>query len=722
MTAEQTHHAQSAYLAHIADDRVQTVAEHLRGTAELCARFAKAFGAEEQGRLIGLAHDVGKCSAAFQERLRGGRVVDHATAGAWECAQRGAFWASVCVAGHHGGLPDFGNPTWDTADMPTLCGRLRRAHDGGIPAYDSPVRLPNPEPPALYGKNGLDDSFLIRMLYSCLVDADYLDTERFMSDGRAVRGTGEPLPRLLEKLEQYIAEKGWLAPKGALNLRRCEILRACMDRGDGGKGLYTLTVPTGGGKTVASVAFALRHAVRHGMHRVIYVIPYTSIIEQTAEVFREIFGKENVVEHHSNASVEIGEGGSAAQYRLAGATENWDAPIIVTTSVQFFESLYANRPSKCRKLHSIANSVLILDEAQMLPTEHLRPCVAGIAKLLTLFGSTAVLCTATQPVLNDLVQRYAPGIAARELCPNVPALFAQLRRVVFERAGALDADALAQRLSALPQVLCIVNSRKAAQDVFRKLPDGGSYHLSTLMYPAHRRAVLAEIRRRLRDGLPCRVVSTSLIEAGVDVDFPAVYRETAGLDSVLQAAGRCNREGKRKPEDSVVTIFEGVSVTPQMLRVNIGATGEALRDGADPAAPETVERYFRAYRSLAGDRLDKAGVVSAFEKGVSGCLLPFRTVAERFHLMDDSTKTVYIPLGEGEALARRLRDGERTRELFRKLGQYGVNVYEAHFRTFSESGALEILEDDSAILTDLGRYVLNMGLTLCDDMGKGFFI
>ena len=543
-----------------------------------------------------------------------------------------------------------------------------------------------------------------------------------MSDGRAARGTGEPLPRLLEKLEQYIAEKGWLAPKGALNLRRCEILRACMDGGDGGKGLYTLTVPTGGGKTVASVAFALRHAVRHGMNRVIYVIPYTSIIEQTAEVFREIFGKENVVEHHSNASVEIGEGGSAAQYRLAGATENWDAPIIVTTSVQFFESLYANRPSKCRKLHSVANSVIIFDEAQMLPTEHLRPCVAGIAKLLTLFGSTAVLCTATQPVLNDLVQRYAPGIAARELCPNVPALFAQLRRVVFERAGALDADALAQRLSALPQVLCIVNSRKAAQDVFRKLPDGGSYHLSTLMYPAHRRAVLAEIRRRLRDGLPCRVVSTSLIEAGVDVDFPAVYRETAGLDSVLQAAGRCNREGKRKPEDSVVTIFEGVSVTPQMLRVNIGATGEALRDGADPAAPETVERYFRAYRSLAEDRLDKAGVVSAFEKGVSGCPLPFRTVAERFHLMDDSTKTVYIPLGEGEALVRRLRDGERTRELFRKLGQYGVNVYEAHFRTLSESGALEILEDDSAILTDLGRYVLNMGLTLCDDMGMGFFI
>lgn len=709
----------SVYLAHMAGERIQTVTEHLSGTAELAARFARAFDAEEQGRLVGLAHDIGKCSRAFQERLRGGKKVDHASAGALECAKQDSEWAACCVAGHHGGLPDVGNLRNDGADTPTLYGRLRKALGGGIPAYEMPLPLPPTDAPRGYGVNRLNDSFLIRMLYSCLVDADYLDTERFMSDGAAQRKGGEALPALLDRLERHIRDKGWLTPSGELNQRRSEVLRACLEGGALDRGMFTLTVPTGGGKTVASMAFALRHAVHHGMDRVIYVIPYTSIIEQTAEVFRGIFGEENVVEHHANAAYEIDEQGGTDQYRTIKATENWDAPIIVTTSVQFFESLYANRPSKCRKLHSVANSVMIFDEAQMLPTEHLRPCVAAMAKLVERFRTTTVLCTATQPVLNDLIQQYAPGCAVRELCPNVPELFARLRRTTFERVGNVDVDSLAEKLSALPQVLCIVNSRKAAQEVYQTLPREGSYHLSTLMYPAHRRAILAEIRWRLKEGLPCRVVSTSLIEAGVDVDFPAVYREMAGLDSILQAAGRCNREGRRGAEDSVVTIFEGVSVTPQMLKVNIGAAQEALGDGANPADPATVERYFRSYRSLAGTRLDKAGVISAFEEGVSGCTLPFRTVADRFHLIDDTAKTVYIPRGEGGELLRRLRDGELSRELYRKLGQYGVSVYEKQFQTLLASGSAELLDEESAILRDESLYVPNMGLRMCDNEGSG---
>ncbi|MBQ9460287.1 MAG: CRISPR-associated endonuclease Cas3'', partial [Oscillospiraceae bacterium] len=496
----------SDYLAHIAEDRTQTVQAHLTGTAELSARFAAAFGAEPQGRLLGLAHDIGKRSAAFQERLCGGRVVDHATAGAWECAKQNAIWAAACIAGHHGGLPDMGNEKLDTPDVSTVRGRLKRAERGDIPAYE-PLPLPRTAPPEGYGQDALTDSFFIRMLYSCLVDADYLDTERFMSGGAAERGTGEPLRVLLDKLERHIAEQGWLTPSGDLNRRRSETLRACLDGGARDKGLFTLTVPTGGGKTVASMAFALRHAMRHGMERVIYVIPYTSIIEQTADVFREIFGAENVLEHHAGVSYEVKERGDAAQYRLVRATENWDAPIVVTTAVQFFDSLYANRPSKCRKLHSIANSVLIFDEAQMLPTEHLRPCVAAIAKLVTNFGASAVLCTATQPVLNDLFREYAPQLATTELCPDVSGLFAQFRRVTFADAGKLGVDTLAEKLAALPQVLCIVNSRRAAQEVYAKLPEEGGYHLSTLMCPAHRREVLAEIRRRLGEGLPCRVVS-----------------------------------------------------------------------------------------------------------------------------------------------------------------------------------------------------------------------
>ena len=573
--------------------------------------------------------------------------------------------------------------------------------------------------PEGYGQDPLTDSFIIRMLFSCLVDADFLDTERFMSGGTAERETGESLPTLLEKLERHIAP--WWAPSSELNRMRCGILRACIDGGAQEKGLFTLTVPTGGGKTIASMAFALNHAVKHGMDRVIYVIPYTSIIEQTAAVFREVFGERNVVEHHSGALFEVAEDGEAGQYRNIKATENWDAPIIVTTAVQFFESMYANRPSKCRKLHNTANSVIIFDEAQMLPSSRLQPCVAAIGSLVTDFGSTAVLCTATQPSLNDLFARFAPGFSPRELCPDVAALYSAFRRVSFADIGKVGAEALAERLRTLPQILCIVNSRKSAQEVFGMLPPEGSYHLSTLMVPAHRRAVLAEIRTRLRDGLPCRVVSTSLIEAGVDVDFPAVYREMAGLDSILQAAGRCNREGKRSPKESVVTVFEGVSTTPELLRVNIGAAREALLGGADPASPETIKRYFDAYRSLAANQ-DKAGVISAFENGVQGRILPFRTVAERFHLIDDAAKTVYIPLGEGAELVQRVREGERSRDLYRRLSLYGVSVYERHFNALTDKGALEPIEESSAILADMSMYTSKMGLSLSEDKGTCLFI
>ena len=715
--------AKNNWLAHIAEgNRTQLVEDHLNNTANMCASFAAAFGAEDQGRLIGVAHDVGKCSPEFQRRLHGGQIVDHASAGALECVKTdpSAVWAACCVAGHHGGLPDVGNMINDTPDDPTLFGRLKKACAGKIPAYEMPVALNAAVSPEGYGHSGLDDSFIIRMLYSCLVDADFLDTECFMSGGTVVRGGGDAPPVLLDMLNHYTEQ--WRAPENEINRKRCGILKACIERGGEHKGIYTLTVPTGGGKTIASMAFALNHAVKNSMDRVIYVIPYTSIIEQTASVFRGIFGEKNVIEHHSNASYEIDENGSTEQYRQIKATENWDAPIIVTTAVQFFESLYANKPSKCRKLHNIANSVIIFDEAQMLPTAHLRPCVAAIAELVAHFRSTAVLCTATQPVLNDLFEQYAPGISIKELCHGTDELFSHFRRVTFRNAGELGADALAAEISEKPQVLCIVNSRKSAQDVFAKLPEDGSYHLSTLMYPAHRRAVLEEIRQRLNDGMPCRVVSTSLIEAGVDVDFPAVYREMAGLDSILQAAGRCNREGKKKPEESVVTIFKGVSKTPQLLKVNIGAAIETLKGEADPAKPETVQKYFSIYRDLAGEGIDKYEVIDAFENGITGCLLPFKSVAEKFHLIDDASKTVYIPKDEGKNLIEKLKAGERTRELFRKLGQYGVSVYDRDYTELMNTGVLEAIDDSSAILLDPALYVRKTGLNICHNTDTGIFI
>lgn len=718
------------YYAHISNDgqHRQTLAEHLTGTAALCRAFASAFGAEADGELIGLLHDHGKCTEAFQKRLlQDGPRVDHATAGTIACVKYyGRLEDAACIAGHHGGLPDFGNLKTDRAGDATLFGRLKK---GIGERYlercgESGVTLPK-LPQDTVKQDRLQTSFWTRMLYSCLVDADFLDTERFM-DGTMGRGGYDDIPTLLARLEKYIAP--WQAPQNELNRLRCDILNTCLEAGTKARGIYTLTVPTGGGKTVSSLAFALRHAAAHGMRRVIYVIPYTSIIEQNAEVFRKILGAGNVLEHHCGVQLDLSDGAAPEELRCALAAENWDMPVVVTTAVQLFESLYANRSSKCRKLHNLADSVIIFDEAQMLPLPQLRPCVAAMASLAGQFRSTVLLCTATQPSLDDLLHTYAPDCRVTELCPQTAKLFERFRRVVFRWAGMLSDEALAEQLGALQQVLCIVNSRRAAQRIYALLPDEGSYHLSTLMIPAQRQELFGEIRERLKEGKPCRVVSTSLIEAGVDVDFPQVYREMAGLDSIMQAAGRCNREGKRPVQESEVSIFERTELPPLLFRPAIGAARAALAAHTDPAAPEAMARYFSELRDLNDGELDKNGVVKAFSKGIDGCEMPFRTVAENFRLIDQNTYTIYIPYGGGAELIQRLRDGECSRSLYRKLGAYAVSVYEQHFQLLYKAGALltarevPALDSGSAILTDMTLYSRSMGLTLEPETGKAEFI
>ena len=354
--------------------------------------------------------------------------------------------------------------------------------------------------------------------------------------------------------------------------------------------------------------------------------------------------------------------------------------------------------------------------------------MAAIAQLVAHFRSTAVLCTATQPALEAQFRAFVPALPIQELCPGTSDLYEHFRRVTFARAGRLSREALAERLAAQPQALCIVNSRKSAGALYRLLPPEHRFHLSTLMFPVHRRAVLGQVRRRLKNGLPCRVVSTSLIEAGVDVDFPAVWREEAGLDSILQAAGRCNREGKRAAEESVVTIFERTELPPRLFRPATGAAREALDSGRDPGDPEAIQRYFQSLRSFTGDALDQQGTVRAFEKGIEGCEMPFRTVAERFHLIDQNTNTIYIPYGEGAALVERLRAGECSKALYRQLGRYAVSVYEPHFRALSAAGALltarEVLALDahSAILSDIRLYSETLGLSLEPEGGRAEFI
>ncbi len=401
------------FMAHISDDKLreQSVQEHLKNTALLAGQFADKFCCRDWGFGCGMLHDIGKYSKKFQLRLHGGPIVDHATAGARELYSRGYLMAAYCVAGHHSGLPDGGTQA-DIAGSSTLYGRMKKQLKD-YQAYQSEIVMPEFTNPPLVpvGRGGFSVSFFIRMLYSCLVDADFLDTEQFMSDGTARRIQNASMEELLQSLRAYITPWMEQTEQATVNGKRTAILQACLDKGKEKQGLYTLTVPTGGGKTVSSLAFALQHAVEHHLDRVIYVIPYTSIIEQNAQVFRDILGSENVLEDHCHVSYESEE--ELLHQQLAA--ENWDKSLVVTTNVQFFESLFSNRSSKCRKLHNIANSVVIFDEAQMLPVNYLSPCVRAISELICNYHSTAVLCTATQPSLNKIF----PGeVQVKESCNN----------------------------------------------------------------------------------------------------------------------------------------------------------------------------------------------------------------------------------------------------------------------------------------------------------------
>ena len=711
----------SPYWAHISSSgQIQLLLDHLNGTACLAKSFASSFGAEEQAELAAMAHDIGKYSSAFQKRLRGESIqVDHSTAGAVECWKLRQPFAAFAVAGHHSGLPDGGSRT-DTPDCATLYGRLKREERGLLEPYESwkqELCLPEAQTPFFLKQPGPEWVFFTRMLYSCLVDADFLDTEAFMEGQKRTLNTSS-MEQLWNKLQNYLS--GWFPPNGSLNEQRCKILKQCIQSGETlSPGLFSLTVPTGGGKTVASLAFAITHARRHGLKRIIYVIPYTSIIEQTAQKFRKILGEENVLEHHFNLSYDLEGEANPHTIQLVKATENWEMPVIVTTAVQFFESLYACRSSQCRKLHNIAGSVVIFDEAQMLPISYLRPCVWAISQLVKDYKVSALLCTATQPALEPIFQEFLPSSPIRELCPTDTYSPEVFRRVTFRHAGRLTWEDLVAQMNSRQQALCIVNTRKSAQKVYQQLTGTGNFHLSTLMYPHHRKQQLNEVRNRLEQGLPCRVVSTSLIEAGVDVDFPIVFRELSGLDSILQAAGRCNREGKKPIEESIVYIFESEDKTLPLFSTAIGAGKQVISHHQDISSQAAIHEYFSQLLDLKGkEALDKEQILSLLKTE----FFPFCTVADRFHLIDSPTRTIYIPLEKGAELVGELRSGVISQNLIRQLGPYGVSVYEQHFDALDRAGNLEVLENGAAVLLNLSLYSNETGLSLETDSGKALFI
>jgi CRISPR-associated endonuclease/helicase Cas3 len=714
------------YIAHTdpSSGRAQEVIEHLAGTAALAEAFANAFDAKDEGKRCGMLHDVGKYSNAFQRRINGSaESVDHATAGAYEAAKRGDVPAAFCIAGHHGGLPD-GGTRGDDADKPTLHGRLCRAGNGRIEdysAFSDEVTVPDAKIPARFCETAARGFFFTRMLYSCLVDADFLDTERFMQNGAVKRGGFPPLAYYQEKLTAHTAP--WLQnPKSELDEKRSEILRAAIAAGEKKPGLFTFTAPTGSGKTISSMSFALAHARSNHLRRVIYVIPYCSIIEQTQSVFEGVFGSGSIVAHYSDVEYKTDEntpGGEKDKRYLAA--ENWDAPVVLTTTVQFFESLFGNRPSRCRKLHNLAGSVLIFDEAQMLPVPFLRPCVAAISELVKNYNCSAVLCTATQPSLEKFFaeRENLPGMDPFELCPRREELYKQFRRVRYEAIGKQTDAELAARLSAQKQVLCIVNRRDQAQVLFRLLPEEGRFHLSTAMCPADRHEKLRVIRERLKAGAPCRVISTSLIEAGIDVAFPVVYRALAGLDSIIQAGGRCNREGAPGVINGVVFIFESERAVPKMLAQNVAAATYVLDKYEDIASPEAVHAYFNElfYIAKGMEALDAQGIL----KLCADPTLPFAEVAKRFRLIDNSQYIVYIQTDESKPLLAELERFGPSRERMRALGKYAVGVYPNHYKKLRDAGALRGIAENAAVLEDLRLYNRETGLALTLEEGQGLF-
>jgi len=698
------------YLAHVrrSDDgsfEIHELEEHLRAVAGLAGEFASIFGHADWGQLAGLWHDLGKYSSTFQSyiacgsgldpeaHIEGGKGrVNHSSAGALHAVEKlggkGRLLAYL-IAGHHAGLPD-----WHS-DEHALSSLSQRLEDRQYLQAISNVTIPTdilypaltPATKPLGGEAGL--ALWLRMLFSCLVDGDFLDTEKFMDGEKAQsRGTFSSIEDLLGKFDKHITKLTVEAKPTPVNRVRAEVLRQCRERAGDTPGLFSLTVPTGGGKTLSSLAFALTHAVHYKKRRIIYVIPYTSIIEQTAGIFRRIFG-DNVIEHHSNLDPEK----ETSKSRLA--TENWDASIIVTTNVQFFESLFAARTSRCRKLHNIVNSVVVLDEAQLLNPEFLQPILETINLLARHYGVTFVLSTATQPALNsrkgfDWTFKGLDGV--REIMADPDVLYRDLKRVTVEMPLDFHArrgwEEIAAEIIPHESVLAVVNTRRDCRELHRLMPEG-TIHLSAAMCGEHRSQVIAGIRERLEKKVPTRVVSTQLVEAGVDIDFPVVYRALSGLDSIAQAAGRCNREGKLD-HGKVVVFVPPKSSPPGTLR-RAEQTTVSLLSGStsDPMARELFTHYFEHFYVKA-DSLDKHGINDLLTRDARALKIQFRTAAEKFKLIDDAeSQAILVWYGESQALIGKIKKDGPERWLMRKLQRYSVNLPRRAVDKLVQSGEVQ---------------------------------
>ena len=681
---------------------------HLNKVAWWTAKFARDMFSKEidrnvayqWGYILGLWHDLGKFSAEFQayllratgmsDEIKSSGKVDHSTAGAQVAIEQfkvlGHFIA-YGIAGHHSGLLDAETGASMRARLQKLLPTFKVGAPSEIIRDQSIPQLPQFLKKQLSPQvDAFGAQFFTRMLYSCLIDADFLATEAFINPKQAASRQSTPINALTQidqLITSHILKFGKPDINDIVNQKRAQVVNDCIAKSEMLPGLFTLTVPTGGGKTLSSLLFALRHALKHGQTRIIYVAPFTSIIEQNADVIRKIIQpletKEYtpLIEHHAALSPEK----ETNQSRLA--TENWDAPIIITTAVQFYESLFAAKTSRSRKLHNIANAVVILDEAQTLPVGLLAPCLRVVQELAQNYHTTIVLCTATQPAIGYHPATFPIGLTScREIISDTKALFSALKRVEITNRGKLTDSDLAKHLQDCSQVLCIVNRREHARKIFKLLGShDGNFHLSALMCPEHRSQILAAIRKRLNDKLPTRLVSTQLIEAGVDIDFPVVYRALAGLDSIAQAAGRCNRNGQLQSPGQVFTFNPEDTKGELYFRDTAQVTSQILELENDLLNEVAIQRYFDLYYYQNKSRWDEHQILDCFSIRPNCPEFPlvfnFATAASQFKLIDNQQVPVIIPFDtKAVKLISDLRNPKIPlhQKLLRGLQRYTVQI------------------------------------------------
>ena len=688
--------------------------------------FAAEFGMGDFGKVMGLLHDKGKEQSEWQKYIQGvtgykpeyayvKKGPHHAYVGAVIAKK---LYPSIYpliaqpIAGHHRGLYDYSDYEEE----------IKRLIPNDVTIGDkiqcASMKLPKTE----FGKEDLHH--LIRMLFSCLVDADSLDTEQFLNPEQSkLRGCCTSMQELLKMMESHLQTLRMTALDTEVNQIRNYVQDQCVKESQGGIGFYSLTVPTGGGKTLASVLWALQHAVKNNLQRIIIAIPYTSIIVQTAATLKNIFGEDNVLEHHSNVNPEDTKDKELRE-RLQLSTENWDYPIIVTTNVQLFESLFSNKRSACRKLHNIVNSVIILDEVQTLPLCFYKPIVHTLNTLKRVFGSSILFTTASQPILSGRIvgaNRNASFDALQsvhEIIPQESQLHDKLRRVELQfLEGAMTYDNMAEELSKYQRVLCIVNTRRDAKELYDRLPkEGICLHLSRMMCPAHVSFTIQRIKEALHShsSQPIRVIATQLIEAGVDIDFPVVFRQEAGLDSILQAAGRCNREGKHKicttyvfslGEEHPLPI--GYITQTNNARLNMGRN-------LDWFAPETMKSYFEQLycRVPSFDQTIINGVRYSMEDLLYKKETEFEKAADVFRLIDDQTTSVIINWGDSLYYYQHLISQGPSYVLMKKLAQYSVNIRKRDFEMFQSIDAINNPYENIFAITNSDFYKTDTGLLL----------